>query len=250
MSSSTSSPLSPELIGIWSGRVRSKFEGIVQLFFSASTIIIILIILLEIINQISLVPVAAFLISGSTILTLEFYTRKHPEITVPISQGVILVVASYLHFYNLSQQVGFFDKPNFPLFPNLFGLILGLAILMRIVLGLELVRQKRWHQNARIPISHYQEEALTIFQTNLLLSSSNVKQEFLEEIPRRKLSRLFSYILFSISLLIFLLIPLWLNMFFNIIIYPYILLIPGTFVVLIVVLYFSRIDRISVEKEE
>lgn len=239
MSSPTSSPLSPDLIGIWSVRVQSKFERFLQLFYWISTFFILMIILIEIITQISLVPVAAFLISGSIILTLEFYTSKYPEITVPISQGVILIVASYLHFYNLSQQVGFFDKPNFPLFPNLFGIILGIAILGRIVIGLELIRLKRWHQNARIPLSPYQEEALTIFQTNLLLTSSNVKQEFLEEHPRIKLNRFFSYNLFSICLLFFLLIPLWLNIFFNVIIYPYILLIPGIFVTLFIILYFS-----------
>ncbi|MFX0122629.1 MAG: hypothetical protein ACFFAE_03270 [Candidatus Hodarchaeota archaeon] len=250
MSSSTSSPLSRELIGIWSVRVRSKFEGWLQLFFWTTTCLIFMIILIEIINQISLVPVVAFLISGSMILTLEFYTPKHPEITFPISQGVILIVASYLHFYNLSLQAGFFDKPNFPLFPNLFGIILGITMLVRIVLGLELIKQKRWHQNARIPLSHYQEEALTIFQTNLLLSSSNVKKEFLEEFPIIKLRRLFSHVLFSISLLFFLLIPLWLNIFFNVIIYPYILLIPGTFVALLMVLYFSTKNRISIEKDE
>ena len=72
----------------------------------------------------------------------------------------------------------------------------------------------------------------------------------LEEKPSIKLSRLFSYILFGISLLFFLLIPLWLNIFFNVIIYPYILLIPGTFVILSMVLYFSTKVQTSIEKEE
>ncbi|UCG04290.1 MAG: hypothetical protein JSW11_09945 [Candidatus Heimdallarchaeota archaeon] len=239
MSSTTSSPLSPELIGIWSVRSRSRFEKRIQLFFLSSTVFSLLIILIEIVQQISLVPIAAFLISGSIILTLEFYTSKHPEITVPISQGVIIIAASYLHFYNLSQQIGFLDKPNFPLFPNLFGIILGIIILVRLITGLELIKLKRWHQNARTPLSHYQEEALTIFQTNLLLTSSSMKQEFLEELPRVKLKRLISYIFFSISILFLFLIPLWLNIFLNVIIYPYILLIPGIFVTLFLVLYFS-----------
>lgn len=245
MSSTTSSPLSPELIGIWSVRVRSKFERLLQFFYRASTFFILLVILVEVINQISLVPFAAFLFSGSIILTLEFYTSRHPEITIPISQGVILIVASYLHFYNLSQQVGFFDMPNFPLFPNLFGIILGIAILVRIILGLELIRLKRCHQNARMPLSHYQEEALTIFQTNLQLTSSDVIQEFHEVSPRRELRRLLTYGLFSIGILFFLLIPLWLNIFLNIVIYPYILLIPGIFVTLFVVLYFSSKTQIK-----
>ncbi|MFX1516629.1 MAG: hypothetical protein ACFFC6_09990 [Promethearchaeota archaeon] len=250
MNSSTNSPLSPELIGIWSVRARSKFERLIQLLFWISTGFILLIILIEILDQISLVPVTIFLISGSIILTLEFYTNKHPEITIPISQGVILIAASYLHFYNLSQQMRFYDMPNFPLIPNLFGIILGLVISLRIVIGLELIKQKRWHQNARIPLSRYQKEAFTIFQTNLFLTSSKVKDEFLEEIPRIKLKQLFSSIFFYISLIFFLLIPLWLNIFFNVVIYPYILLIPGTFVTLLMIFYFSTIAKTSIEKKE
>jgi len=244
MNSTSSSPLSPELIGVWSVRGRSKSELYFQLFYLLTTFSTLFLILIELIPVIELVPVAAFLISASIIITLEFYTRKHPEITVVISQMVILIVTSYLHFYNLSQQIGFFDKPNFPLFPSPLGIILGIVILVRTIIGLELIRRKRWYQNARTPLSHYQEETLTLFQTNLLLASGNLPQEFLEESPRGNIKRTFSFLSFTIGLLFLLLVPLWLNMFFNVIIYPYILLIPGLFVTLFIVFYFSSRIRI------
>lgn len=244
MNSTSSSPLSPELIGVWSIRTRSKSELWILLFYLITTVSTLFLILIEIILQIGLVPVAAFLISASIVITLEFYTRKYPEITVPISQMVILIVASYLHFYNLSQKIGFFDQPNFPLFPSLLGFVLGIVILMRTIIGLELIRRKRWHHNARTPLSHYQEEAFTLFQANLLLSSMILPQEFLEESPYNNLKRIFSFFGFSIGLLVLFLVPLWLNMFFNVIIYPYILLIPGFFVTLFIIFYFSSRIRI------
>ena len=243
MNSTSSSPLSPELIGVWSVRAQSKSELFIQLFYLITTFLTLFLILIKI-TKIGLVPVAAFLISASIIITLEFYTRKHPEITVPISQGVILIVTSYLHFYNLSQQIGFFDKPNFPLFPSPLGIVLGIAILVRTIIGLQLIRRKRWYQNARTPLSHYQEETLTIFQTNLLLSSRILPQEFLEESPHNNFKRLLFFLSFTIGLLFLLLVPLWLNMFFNVIIYPYILLIPGFFVTLFIIFYFSSRIRI------
>ncbi|MFX1506389.1 MAG: hypothetical protein ACFFDC_09765 [Promethearchaeota archaeon] len=239
MSTTSSSPLSPELIGVWSVRVRSNYERFLLFIYWITTFLTLVLILIDIIVQISLVPVAAFLISTSLIITLEFYTRNHPEITVPISQGVILTVNSYLHFYYLSQQIGFFDKPSFPLFPSLFGIILGIIILIRTLIGLQLIRLKRWHHNARTPLTYYQEESFTIFRNNLLLSSNIGEQEFCEELPKINLSRLFFFISFAIGLLFLLLIPLWLNMFFSVIIYPYIVLIPGVFISLFLILYIS-----------
>jgi hypothetical protein len=244
MSTTSSSPLSPELIGIWSPRARSNYERFLQFIYWITTFLTLLLLLIDIIVQISLVPVAAFLISTSIIVAFEFYTRKHPEITVPISQGVILTVASYLHFYNLSQQIGFFDKPSFPLFPSLFGILLGIIILIRTFIGLQLIRQKRWHHNARTPLSHYQEESFTIFRNNLLLSSNIGEEEFGEELPQKNLRRFFLFILFAIGLLFLSLMPLWLNMFFTVIIYPYIVLIPGVFVSLFLIIYISTLKKL------
>ncbi|MFW9905006.1 MAG: hypothetical protein ACFFFH_11780 [Candidatus Thorarchaeota archaeon] len=243
MSTTSTSPLSPNLIGVWSIRARSNYERFLQFIHWITTFLTLLLILIDIIIQISLVPVAAFLISTSLILTLEFYMSKHPEITVPISQGAILAVASYLYFYNLSQQIGFFDRPSFPLVPNLFGIILGIIILIRTLIGLQVIKLKRWHQNARTPLSHYQEESLTIFRNNLLLSSNITEQEFCDELPQKNIKRLFLFILFTIGLLFLLLIPLWLNIFFSVIIYPYIFLIPGVFISLFLILYISSLKK-------
>ena len=246
-----SSPLSPELVGIWSSRVQLKYERKLRFFFWASTGSILLIILFETINQLGLVPVAAFLISGTIILSLEFYTNKFPHITIPLSQVVIFIAAAYIKFYNLfSQQLGFFDSPNFPLLPDLLSLVLGIAILIRIIIGMELIKLNRQYQNARVPLTGYQSEALATFETNLQLTSDNVKREFLEEPSEFEIKQLFSYVLFSISLLFALLIPLWLNIFLGVILYPYILLIPVILILLLLMLYFSPKVRISESEEE
>ncbi len=240
MNPHASSPLSPELIGIWSSRVQSIYERNLQHIFRASTGLILLIILIETINQIGLVPVAAFLISGVIILTLEFYAAKIPYITIPISQGVIFIGAVYIHFYNLfSQQSGFLDSPYFPLLPDLLGFVLGIVISIRIVIGMELIKLERQYQYARVPLSGHSREALEAFETNLQLVSTEVKREFLEEFPKYRIKHLFSHFIFSFSLLLFLLIPLWLNIVLDVIIYPYILLIPGVLGLLIMILFFS-----------
>ncbi|MFX0013797.1 MAG: hypothetical protein ACFFB2_03455 [Promethearchaeota archaeon] len=251
MSSSLSSPLSPELIGIWSSRAQSKYEKNIQLLFWISTGLIFFLLLIETINQISLVPVTAFLIAVVIVLPLEIYTTKLPHISIPISQGVVFIMATYIHFYNLfSQQQGFFDNPNYPLLPNLLDIFLGITILFRIIMGLELMKLNKWYQNARIPLSSIQEEALLIFESNLQLTSNKVRHEFIEEAPKIRVKYLYSHIFFCISLLMLLLIPLLLYFLLDVIIYPYILLIPGILISLLLIIYFSSKKHIFMRKQE
>lgn len=251
MNSDISSTLSPELTGIWISRGHSNYMKTLLRIFWASTGFILLIILIETINQIGLVPVAAFLISGSIILSLEFYTSRFPHITIPLNQGVIFILAVYIHFYNLlSQQVGFFDRPNIPLLPDLLSLVLGVIILIRIVIGVELIRLNRQYQNVRVPLSGYPRGALITFETNLQLTTSQVKKEFLNEPPKFAIKQLFNHFFFSISLLLMLLTPLWLNLLLDVVIYPYILLIPGILVLLLILIYFPPKVRESDSKEE
>lgn len=233
--------LSPELTGIWSSREKSNSEKDLLRLFWISTGIIILLIFVETITLLGLVPVAAFLISCTIILTLEIYTMqtKYPHVTIPVSQGVIILVASYLKFYRLfSLQSGVLERPNFPLFPDILGVVLGMVILFRIIVGLGIIRLNRYYQNARIPLSRYPRENLATFESNLQLISSEVRREFREELPQYGIGRLLLFFLFSISLLVVLLIPLWLNLIVNIIIYPYILLIPVIIGILLLIIFF------------
>ncbi|UCE14178.1 MAG: hypothetical protein JSV04_03125 [Candidatus Heimdallarchaeota archaeon] len=233
--------LSPELTGMWSSREKSNFEKDLLGLFWVSTGVIILLIFVETISLLGLVPVAAFLISCTIILTLEIYTAqsKYPYITIPVSQVVIILVASYLQFYRLfSLQSGILESPNFPLLPDLLGIVLGIVILLRAILGLGIIRLSRCYQNARVPLSRYPQESLATFESNLQLVSSEVRREFREESPQYGIGRLLLFVLFCITLLIVLLIPLWLNIVLNIIVYPYIVLIPVILGILVLIVFF------------
>ncbi|MFX1282819.1 MAG: hypothetical protein ACFFB5_04155 [Promethearchaeota archaeon] len=239
MNSHKNSTLSPELIGIWISRGYSRYTQALLRILWASTGSILLIIFIEIINHLGLVPVAAFLISGGIILSLEYYTSKIPHITIPFSQGVIIVLAGYIQYYTLlSQQTGFLDSPNIPLLPDLLSMILGIAILIRTVTGIELIRRNKENKNARVPLSGYSREALITFETNLHLASSQIQKEFSDKQPIFAIKQLLTYIFFSIGLLLILLTPLWLNLLLDVVIYPYILLIPGILGSLLMVFYF------------
>ena len=244
-----SSTLSPELTGIWSSRVQSRYEQKLLRLLWILTSSILVIFFIETINHLALVPFAAFLISGIFLLILEIYTKRLPYIAILVSQGIIFVTATYIRLYTLfSQQSSFLDNPNFPLLPDLLGLVLGFIILIRICIGIELMWFYKCYERVRVPLSRYPKENLYSFETNLQLVSSEVQQEFIEESPIFRIRHLFIYIFLSVCLLVLLLLPLWINLLLGILIYPYILLIPGILVLLIVMAFFS--PRFEKSKEE
>lgn len=247
-----SAPLSPDLIGIWSSRAQQRYEIILYRIFGLSTGSILIIFFIKTVSRIGLIPVAAFLLSSIIIISLEIYTNKLPHITIPLSQGVIFIVAAYNQFYNLfSQQFSFLDRPIFPLLPDLLSLILGFTILIRIIIGLEIIRYKRRYWNARTPLSGYPRESLANFEINLQLVSDDVKQEFSEELPSARIKIVFSYTLFITLFLLILLFPLWLNLLFDFVIYPYIFLIPGFLIILLSIIFFSpHVRNLESEEEE
>ncbi len=244
-----SSTLSPDLTGIWVSRLQSKYEQNLLRLLWISTSSILFIFFIETIDQLALVTFATFLMSGIFILILEIYTKKLPYVTIPVSQGVIFITATYIQFYTLfTQQSSFLDNPNFPLLPDLLGLVLGFIILIRIFIGIELIWYHKRYERVRVPLSRYPKENLSTFETNLQLVSSEVQQEFLEESPNFRIGHLFFYIFFSSCLILLMLLPLWINLFLGILIYPYILLIPGILGLLMMLVYFP--PRIKNSKQE
>jgi O-antigen/teichoic acid export membrane protein len=213
--------LSSELSDVWSLRPKSRYEKHLSLFFVLSTILIYVVILLRFLPYIGLIPVAAFLITGTFIIILEIYRDHYQRISFPVSQLVILILAVYIELYILfSQQTETWGAIRFSLIPNFISIVLGVLFTIRILLG----------------------ETLKTFETNLQLISSKLRHEFEDNTPKYRPK----WLLFSGSscLLVtfFALIPLWLSV-TGYYIYPYILLIPGVLLTVLLMIYDSVKSR-------
>ncbi|MHA2327721.1 MAG: hypothetical protein ACXACR_04305, partial [Candidatus Hodarchaeales archaeon] len=201
--------LNLDLIGYWSFRRPSKYHKTLILIYRSCTSCFLLIILLQTILNLRLVLVAAFLIATSFIVVLDAFSPKFPQLTFPISQTVLFILPTYMQFFILfSQQSSFLDNPNFSVFPDLFGFLLGIVSIIRIIIGIELIRVNRDYKNARVPLSNYNKENLSTFEKNMQLTSSEIQNEFKEEPVRVRMRFLFIYVFFTIILMFILLIPL------------------------------------------
>jgi len=235
--------LSSELSDVWSLRPKSRYEKHLSLFFVLSTILIYVVILLRFLPYIGLIPVAAFLITGTFIIILEIYRDHYQRISFPVSQLVILILAVYIELYILfSQQTETWGAIRFSLIPNFISIVLGVLFTIRILLGTELVRFNQDYKESRTPLSQYTQETLKTFETNLQLISSKLRHEFEDNTPKYRPK----WLLFSGSscLLVtfFALIPLWLSV-TGYYIYPYILLIPGVLLTVLLMIYDSVKSR-------
>ncbi|MHA2305043.1 MAG: hypothetical protein ACXACU_06570 [Candidatus Hodarchaeales archaeon] len=240
MKSQNIGPLGPELSGIWGVKPPSNYQLRLWQIFRISTLVIALLIFFKVIEQISLVPVAVFFISGVIVLVLDLYLRRFPVITIPLSQLDIFITISYLSLYKLyTQQAIIFEAVSYSIFPDLIDLILGIIFLIRIIIGIEIIRVTKPYENARIPLSKHPYESFQSFLTNLKLSSEEIADEFAEESVKSHLRSIFSSIFLAISILFLLLTPLWLILTNILNIYPYIILIPTILAVLLLLVYFS-----------
>jgi hypothetical protein len=237
MSSDNISPLSEELTGIWALRPLSEYHKQIFQLFRFCTVIIFSVLFIKVILQIGLVPVALLLVSGTIILVLELYSARFPHIAIPLNQLVVFICLTYLHLHSLfSQQSVIFEAINYSILPDLIELFLGIIILIRIIIGIELIRLFKRYQHARIPLSRFPLRSLQAFEINLQLTSSEF--EYSEESSRFRLKTIFSSVIISICLLIILLIPLWLVLLGFEGIYPYIIVIPFVLVTLLILVYF------------
>ncbi len=248
MNSDNISPLSEELPGIWISRPLSEYHRNIFRIFRFCTAIIFTALIIKVIFQIGLVPVGLLLISGTIILALELYIPRFPHIAIPLNHLAVFICLTYLHLYNIfSQQSYIFEAVNYSILPDLIELFLGIIILIRIIIGFELIRLFQRYRNARIPLSRFPIKNLQTFEVNLQLTSS--KHEYFEESSRSRLKSIFSYIFITISLLFILLIPLWLVLLGFRGIYPYILLIPFILATLAILAYFPPRTFFTNEKD-
>ena len=232
------SPLSEELSGIWILRPPSQYYKQILRLFRLCTSVIFMFLIIKVIFQLDLVPVAVLLISGTIIIVLEIYTPRIPYVVIPLNHLIVIICVTYMYIYSLfSQQQFIFEAINFSILPDIVELLLGLVILVRIVAGIELTRLTKRYEYARTPLSKNPLKSLQTFETNLQLTTTALRDEFSEEPLYFKLKAIFSYIFIAVSILSILLLPMWMVMLEIEGIYPYILLIPSTLIILLMLVY-------------
>ncbi|MHA1543378.1 MAG: hypothetical protein ACTSQH_10425 [Candidatus Hodarchaeales archaeon] len=224
--------LNPEFPGYWSKKKSSESIRVISLFDVTLTLIIFGLVSLEILYNLSVITVATLVITSVSTIFLSLNYKKYPLVTVPLSQIIVLFLVGYIHLIITSSF-------TIRLIPEPINLILGVLITIRLFIGMYIVRMHLHYSKARVPVSKSVQESLKLFETHLKLIETR-KDSFAEE----ALSTLLLFLRnISVIFLVlgFLLIPLWMNMFFNVLIYPYILLIPSLLLLLLVlVIYLQR----------
>ncbi len=224
--------MNPEFPGYWAKKQSPESIGVISRFDVILTLIIFGIVTLEILYNLSVITVATLVITSVSIIFLLLNYEKYPLVTVPLSQIIVLFLVGYIHLVITNSF-------TIRLIPEPINLILGILITIRLFIGMYIIRMHLHYSKARVPVSKNIQETLKLFKNHLKLIEKR-KDSFKEE----PLSTLFSFFrnISTIFLVLgVLLIPLWMNMFFNILIYPYILLIPFLLLLLLIlVIYLQR----------
>jgi hypothetical protein len=224
--------MNPEFPGYWSKKNSSESIKVISRIDATLTLIIFGLVSLEILYNLSVITVATLVITSVSTIFLLLNYEKYPMVTVPLSQIIVLFLVGYIHLVIAESLV-------IRLIPEPINLILGVLITIRLFIGMYIVRMHLHYSKARVPASKGVQESLKLFETHLKLIETR-KDSFTEESFSTLL--LFLRNISAIFLVLgFLLIPLWMNMFFNILIYPYILLIPSLILLLLfLVIYLQR----------
>ncbi|MHA1944551.1 MAG: hypothetical protein ACXAC6_01850 [Candidatus Hodarchaeales archaeon] len=224
--------MNPEFPGYWSKKQSPQSIRVISRFDVILTLIIFGIVSLEILYNLSVITVATLVITSVSIIFLLINYEKYPLVTVPLSQIIVLFLIGYIHLVITNSL-------TIRLIPEPINLILGILITIRLFIGMYIIRMHLHYSKARVPVSKNIQESLKLFETHLKLIETR-KDSFKEE-PVTILLIFLRNILAIFLVLGFLLIPLWMNMFFNMLIYPYILLIPSLILLLVVlVIYLQR----------
>jgi len=225
--------LNPEFPGYWSKRESSNLFKTILRLDVILTILIFGLISVEVLFNLSVVTVAALIITSVGVIFLLVNYEKYPLVTIPLSQITVLLLVGYIHLIitnslTISQLI-----------PEPINLVLGTLITIRVFIGMYIIRTHLHYLKACVPVSKNIQDSLNLFETHLKLSESKEEHEFNEE----TFSNLIAYSrnIFVIFLLLgILLIPLWMNMIFNVLIYPYILLIPSLLLILLILIVYLR----------
>jgi len=191
---------------------------------------------LEVLFNLSVVTVATLIVTSVSIIFLLLNNEKYPLVTIPLSQIVVLLLVGYIHLI-ITNTLSISR-----LIPEPINIVLGTLIAIRVFAGMYIVRMHLHYSKARVPVSKNIQDSFYLFETHLKLTK--MEHEFNEE----SFSTLFAFfrnILAIFIILGVLLIPLWIYMIFNVIIYPYILLIPTILLLLIVlIVYLQRTTKL------
>ena len=225
--------LNPEFPGYWSKKESPENVKKMRKIDVVTTILIFGFVSLEVLYNLSVVTVASLVIASVSTIFLLLNYEKYPLITVPLSQFTVLLLVGYIHLVITNSLT------IIKLTPEPVNILLGIFITIRMFIGMYIIRMHLHYSKARIPVSKNIQESLHIFESHLKLTETRKNIFSQEQIPN-----LFTYFRNIIGIFIVLgvlLIPLWLNMFFNVLIYPYIILIPSILLLLLILMiYFQR----------
>ena len=225
--------LNSEFPGYWTIRKSSHlFKSVLQ-FDVILTILIFGLVSLEVLFNLSVVTVAALIITSVSLIFLILNYEKYPLVTIPLSQIIVVSLVGYIHLiitnsFTISR-----------LTPEPINLVLGLLITIRVFIGMYILRMHLHYSRTLTPVSKNIQDSLLLFETHLRLTETKMEQEFKEE-PFSNLLAFFRNILAIFLTLGLLLIPLWINLIFNVPIYPYFLLIPAILLFLLVLIVYLR----------
>jgi hypothetical protein len=225
--------INPELPGYW---IKRKTSNILKSTIRLDVILTFLIfglVSVEVLLNLSLVTVATFIITAVSMVFLVINYEKYPLVTIPLSQIVVMFLVGYVHLV-ITNSLSISK-----LTPDLINLVLGTLIAIRVFIGMYIIRMHFHYSRARTPVSKNIQDSLHLFETHLKLTETKMNQ-FREE-SSSNLRTFFINILVIFLILGLLLIPLWMNLIFNIMIYPYIILIPSILLSFVfLVLYLQR----------
>ncbi len=225
--------LNSEFPGYWTIRKSSHLFKLVLQFDVILTILIFGLVSLEVLFNLSVVTVAALIITSVSIIFLILNYEKYPLVTIPLSQIIVVSLVGYIHL--IITKTLTISR----LTPEPIDLIFGLLITIRVFIGMYILRMHLHYSRTRVPVSKNIQDSLLLFETHLRLTETKMEQEFKEE-PLSNLLAFFRNILAIFLTLGLLLIPLWINLIFNILIYPYFLLIPAIILFLLVLIMYLR----------
>ncbi|MCK4848077.1 MAG: hypothetical protein KAT16_03555 [Candidatus Heimdallarchaeota archaeon] len=226
--------INPEFPGYWKRRKSSNLIKSSLRFDVILTILIFGLVSVEILFNLSVVTAATLFITSVSIIFCLLNYEKYPLVTIPLSQIIAVFLVGYIHLIITNSLT------RSRLIPEPINLVLGILITLRVFIGMFIIRMHLHYSKARVPVSKNIQDSLHLFETHLKLTETKIEHEFNQE-PFSNLLTFFRNIFAIFVILGILLIPLWMNMVLNILIYPYILLIPSILLVLLIlILYLQR----------
>ena len=221
------------LSGYWAKRQNPEVVKLALQINYLTVFIIFGLLGLQVLLNLSLITVSLLFLAIISIIFLEINLKKYPLIVVPFSQLVIILTIAYLNLTIVD------TLPAQNLYPNVLEILLSFVLTLWLFLELYIVRRYFFDSKALIPETKVNKEQLKTFLDQLELSQPNLDHEFSEP-PKSELKDLIVHLIWVLLLICLILIPLGMFLFFKVLIYPYIVLIPSVLGTLLLILIHSR----------